>query len=277
MSNFKFRAADGAELNGHHWPTTAAPKANVVIVHGFGHHGGSFAEVAAHLNKHGFGAFAFDQRGHGESPGKRGYIASFDNWVNDAHAFLKHIASSEGGFSNPPFLLGHSLGCLALGLLAIRHKPAANGLIFSSGLLKIPDNVPQYLQSLASVLSALTPWLPVQKVDVTACSRDPKAVQALRDDPLRYGGAVHARSGAEISKAIAELRARSNEIDLPVLIMHGTKDRLTDCQGSRDLHAAVASKDKTLCIFDRAYHELYNDSDKDRWFTQAVTWLEAHK
>ncbi|NUM56193.1 MAG: lysophospholipase [Candidatus Hydrogenedentes bacterium] len=275
MNEFTFRAADGVELDGRHWASAQPPKSNVVIVHGFGHHSGSFEEVAQHLNKHSFGVFAFDQRGHGRSPGKRGYIVSFDNWVNDTRAFLAHIASQTAGA--PLILLGHSLGCLALGLYAIRHKPPARGLVFSSGLLKIPDNVPKALQSLASVLSALTPWLPVQKVDVNACSRDPKAVQALRDDPLRYGGAVHARSGAEISKGIAELRARATEIDLPVLIMHGTKDRLTDCRGSRDLHAAVKSADKTLCIFDRAYHELYNDSDKDRWFTQVVTWLEAHR
>lgn len=273
MNEFTFRAADSVELNAQHWPVES-PKANVAIFHGFGHHGGSFAEVAEHLNKAGYGVFAFDQRGHGRSPGKRGFITSFDNWVNDGHAFLAHITSQTA--SKPLVLMGHSLGCLALALYAIRNKPNARGLIFSSGLLKIPDNVPQYLQNLASVLSALTPWLPVQKVDVTACSRDPKAVQALRDDPLRYGGAVHARSGAEISKGIAEVRARSNEIELPILVMHGTKDRLTDCQGSRDLHAAAKSADKTLCIFDRAYHELYNDSDKDRWFTQVTSWLGAH-
>lgn len=275
MIEFTFRAADGVELNGHHWPTPSQPKANVVIVHGYGHHGGSFAEVGEHLNKEGYGVFAFDQRGHGRSPGKRGYIASFDNWVNDTHAFLAHIASQTAGA--PLILMGHSLGCLALGLYTMRHKPPARGLIFSSGLLKIPDNVPQSLQKLATILSALTPWLPVQKVDVTATSRDPKAVQALRDDPLRYGGMMQARSGAEVAKAIAEFRAGMNVIDLPVLIMHGTKDRLTDCQGSRDLHAAAKSADKTLCIFDRAYHELYNDLDKDRWFTQVLTWLEAHK
>ncbi len=273
MTEFTFRAADGVELNAQHWPVES-PKANVAIFHGFGHHGGSFEEVAEHLNKAGCGVFAFDQRGHGKSPGKRGFITSFDNWVNDGNAFLAHIASQTA--SQPLILMGHSLGCLALSLYAIRNKPKVRGLIFSSGLLKIPDNVPQYLQNLASVLSTLTPWLPVQKVDVTACSRDPKAVQALRDDPLRYGGAVHARSGAEISKGIAEVRARSNEIELPILVMHGTKDRLTDCQGSRDLHAAAKSADKTLCIFERAYHELYNDSDKDRWFTQVTSWLGAH-
>ena len=275
MSELKFSAADGVELNAYHWPAASQPKSNVVILHGYGHHAGSFAEVAEHFNKQSFGVFAFDQRGHGLSPGRRGYIASFDHWVNDAHAFLAHIAPQTAGA--PLVLMGHSLGCLALGIYAIRDKPPARGLIFSSGLLKIPDSVPKFLQQLATVLSVLAPTLPVQKVDVEATSRDPLAVQALRDDPLRYGGMMQARSGAEVAKGIAELRARMNEIDLPLLIMHGTKDRLTDCQGSRDLHASVKSADKTLCIFDRAYHELYNDTDKERWYTQVLTWLEAHR
>lgn len=274
MDDLKFRAADGVELHGLMWPV-ASPKGNVTINHGYGHHAGSFAEVAERLNKAGYGVFAFDQRGHGSSPGRRGYIDSIDNWVNDTHAFLANVAPQTAGA--PLVMLGHSLGCLALGLYAIRRKPPVRGFIFSSGLLKIPDNVPKFLQSLATVLSALTPTLPVQKVEIEACSRDPKAVQALRDDPLRYGGMVQARSGAEIAKGIAEFRAGTNAIDLPILVMHGTKDRLTDLQGSRDLHAAVMSKDKTLCIFDRAYHELYNDTDKDRWFTQVIAWLEAHR
>jgi alpha-beta hydrolase superfamily lysophospholipase len=274
MSEFKFHASGGIELNGHHWPCAASPKSNVAIVHGYGHHGGSFTDVAERFNKEGVGVFALDQRGHGKSPGKRGYIVSFDHWVNDTGAFLTHIAPQTAGA--PLILMGHSLGCLALGLYVIRHKPPVRGIIFSSGLLKIPDNVPQYLQRLATILSTLTPTLPVQKVDVEATSRDPKAVQALRDDPLRYGGMMQARTGAEIAKGIAELRSRMHEIALPALIMHGTKDRLTDYQGSRELHAAIASTDKTLCIFDYAFHELYNDTDKDRWYAQVLTWLGAH-
>lgn len=275
MPELKFRAADGIELNGYRWPANTQPKANVVILHGYGHHAGSFAEVAEHLNKAGYGVFAFDQRGHGLSPGRRGYIASFDHWVDDTHAFLAHIASETAGV--PLFLMGHSLGCLALGLYVVRHQPPARGIIFSSGALKIPDRVPMILRKLANVLSALTPTLPVQKVDVEATSRDPKAVQALRDDPLRYGGMMQARSGAESVKAIAALQSCMQDITQPVLIMHGTKDRLTDCEGSRELHAKVKSVDKTLCIFDRAYHELYNDLDKERWFTQVTTWLDAHR
>ncbi|HRK34578.1 MAG TPA: lysophospholipase [Candidatus Hydrogenedentes bacterium] len=274
-TQFTFRATDGAELNGHHWPAEQSETGNVVIVHGYGHHGGSFDEVALFLNKHGYGVFALDQRGHGNSPGRRGYINSFDDWVNDTHAFVTHIAPQTS--CAPLIFMGHSLGCLALGLYAVRHSPKARGLIFSSGLLKIPDQVPMYLRKLASVLGALTPTLPVQKVDVTATSRDPKAVQALRDDPLRYGGMLQARSGAEISKAIAEFQERMKEITMPLLIMHGTKDRLTDCEGSRMLNARATSKDKTFCIYEGGYHELYNDLDKERWFAQVLSWLQAHR
>ena len=274
MSEFSFRAADGAQLNGYHWTAPNAPKANIVIVHGYGHHGGSFAEVAARLTAEGYGVFALDQRGHGKSPGRPGYIASFDQWVDDVHAFIAHIAPQTA--SAPLILMGHSLGCLALGLYAVRRDPPVRGLIFSSGLLKIPDSVPKFLQKLAGVLSALTPTLPVQKVDVTATSRDPKAVQALVDDPLRYGSMMQARSGAEVAKAIADLQPRMQEITRPLLIMHGTKDRLTDCEGSRMLHARAKSTDKTLCIFEGAYHELYNDLDKDRWFAQVMDWLNTH-
>ena len=36
-TQFSFKAADGVELNGHHWPAAQDPACNVVIVHGYGH------------------------------------------------------------------------------------------------------------------------------------------------------------------------------------------------------------------------------------------------
>jgi len=274
-TQFTFKAGDGAELDSHHWPAPHEAVCNIVIVHGYGHHGGSFADVAERFNKEGYAVYAIDQRGHGQSPGKRGYIESFDHWVDDFHAFLTHVAPQIKGA--PLVLMGHSLGCLALGLYVVKHAPTVHGLIFSSGLLRIPDHVPAYLQKLATILSALTPTLPVQKVDVEATSRDAKAVKAVRDDPLRYGGMLQARSGAEVSKAISALQEKMPEITSPILIMHGTKDKLTDCEGSRLLNSRIKSEDKMMCLFEGGYHELYNDLDKERWYAQVLEWLQARR
>jgi alpha-beta hydrolase superfamily lysophospholipase len=268
----QFQSNEGVTLHAHRWEVGTS-KASVLIVHGYGHHGGSFSAVAERFNAAGLSVFAFDQRGHGKSGGRRGHIATFQHQVDDVGSCLDHYRAALVG--RPVFLMGHSLGCLALGLYVVNQKPTIDGLIFSSGLLKIPDSVPVLLQKLAGVLATVTPWLPVQYVDATATSRDPIAVTQLVEDPLRCRPWMNARTGASIARAVAQFQSRMQEITDPLLIFHGTADRLTDPEGSRQLHARAGSRDKTLRVFEDGYHELYNDLEKEQFVREVVDWINA--
>jgi alpha-beta hydrolase superfamily lysophospholipase len=243
----------------------------VAIIHGYGHHAACFEELAGSLCAAGFAVHSFDQRGHGLSPGKRGHIESLDVTVNDTHRFLETIQCDGAG--NPLLLFGHSLGALILGLYAIEYKPQISGLIFSSGLLKIPDKVSPLLVKLGDVLGAAVPWLPVQKVDYRWVSRDATVLESIQRDPLRHTGLMNARTGAAIARAIDAFQRVQHTIVDPLLILHGTSDRLTDYEGSRTLFQRVESQDKTLRLFDGGYHELFNDLDKIQYAEELCAWV----
>ncbi|MBN2307972.1 MAG: alpha/beta fold hydrolase, partial [Candidatus Hydrogenedentes bacterium] len=134
-----FTASDGLQLFERRWAPEGQPRAAVVIVHGYGHHCGSFAEVAARLTACGYAVFAFDQRGFGKSEGKRGYIASFDQTLADLDTYLAHITADVAGL--PLFLMGHSYGGLVLGIYVATRQPAVQGLVFSSPLMKLSDDI----------------------------------------------------------------------------------------------------------------------------------------
>ena len=61
---------DGVDLLTRHWKA-AAPKAQVLIVHGLGEHSGRWGHVGEFFATRGFEAYAFDLRGHGASGGPR--------------------------------------------------------------------------------------------------------------------------------------------------------------------------------------------------------------
>lgn len=266
-----FRTYDGLNLHSLAWETERDPRASLVILHGFGHHAACFQEVAQHLNRVGVNVYSFDQRGHGKSPGKRGFINSFDDTISDVDAFMQSVSGRTGG--HPLFALGHSMGGLVLGVYVLRHSPVFRGLIFSSALLKIPDNVSPFLLRLAGFLGAYFPALPVQGVNFAAVSRDPAAIDEMMNDPLRFLGRMQARTGAEISKAIAELDQGMERLTDAMLILHGTDDRLTDPSGSKELNARANATDKTLRVFEQGFHELYNDLDKDRYMSEVTDWI----
>ncbi|MCP4642102.1 MAG: alpha/beta hydrolase [bacterium] len=275
MFEGSFKGSDGVDLYEWRWAPEGECKAAVVIVHGYGHYGGSFASVAQHLNSHGYAVYAFDQRGAGRSSGKRGAVKSFDTTLNDMDCYLKHIASEVDAV--PTFLLGHSYGGLILANYVVSRKPDVKGLLFSSALVKMGDDVSKALQALAGILAVLTPWLPVTKVDVSGISRDPEIVAHAMDDPHGYYESMTAQTGAQIANAIKRIQGTMDQIALPMLLLAGTGDRIVDCKGSQQLHDSAASTDKTLKLYEDGYHELYNDIIKDEFLGDIVAWLDSHR
>ncbi len=270
----KFRTRDGLELFSREWAPEGAPRANLILLHGYGEHSGRYEHVGKALNGIGLLVYTYDQRGFGRSPGKRGYIRRFDELLSDLDAYVEHLRPQLA--DRPLFLMGHSMGGMVLARYMQTRKPDVRGLVFSSPLLAVKKDISPILISLARVLSALTPWLPVAKVDSADLSRDPEVARIVDADPLDYHGSMLARTGAELNAAIALARAGFKAITAPAYIIHGTDDRLVPCEGSRLLYEDCGSADKTLKLYEGGYHELVNDIEKDKVIADLCAWLEQH-
>lgn len=266
-----FIAKDGTSLAAHRWQPEAEARGTVAIVHGYGHHTASFEELAGHLCNAGLVVCGFDQRGHGLSPGKRGHIDAMATSVYDLRRYVAGLRDQMPDL--PLFLLGHSLGGLIMGQYAIEDRPGVRGLVFSSPLLKIPDTVSPTLVRLGDFLGTWLPWLPVERVDYKWVSRDADVLETVLSDPLRHTGTMNARTGAEIARAIAKFQSVMGAISDPLLVFHGTSDRLTDVEGSRAFFNAAPSEDKTLNLYEGGYHELFNDLERERFAKELTAWL----
>jgi len=268
-----FRSHDGLDLFEQRWEPEGEVRGNVVLVHGYGEHSSRYGHLIQALNGMGVGVHAFDQRNHGLSPGKRGYVRDFDLMLEDLAGYLDHIRARLDG--KPHFVMGHSMGALILASYVQTRALDARGLIFSSALLAINDEVSRFLVALAGVLGTLTPWLPVASMDTAGVSRDPEVVEAYDADPLNFHGRIVARTGSQLNAAIARARANFERITAPVYIIHGTADALVPDEGSRLLHDRCRSDDKTLRIYEGGYHELHNDIEKEAVIADLCAWIGA--
>ena len=190
-----FATDDGVELFEQSWEIES-PKAAVVIVHGLGEHSARYTKMAARLNQEGYAVYTYDQRSHGNSPGKQGYVADFKPMPEDLEVFIGRVRSRLDGI--PLFLMGHSMGGLVLASHVLRYQPDVKGLVFSSSALKVGDNVKPLLQKVSGLLSAIAPRLPVHQLDPAAISRDPEEVRKYEEDPLVHHGKMLARTGGEL-------------------------------------------------------------------------------
>lgn len=69
------------------------------------------------------------------------------------------------------------------------------------------------------------------------------------------------------------------QVTLPLLILHGEDDSVTDPSVSKELYKRARSSDKNIIIYKDAYHSLLEGEPDDmiiRVLTDIISWLDEH-
>lgn len=271
---FNFTGLEGLNIFCQNWHPEGDPRAVLLIVHGYAEHSGRYRHVAEHFAELGYAVYTLDHRGHGQSDGVRADVVRFEDYLADLKTFLGIVKEREPG--RQVFLIGHSMGGAIVTLFTARHGGYFDGLITSGAGVKVEGGVSPLLIRLSKIVAALAPRLPTVPLDAEAVSRDSEVVARYRSDPLNYLGKVRARMGVQMLRAAELIATELPDTILPILILHGTADRLADPAGSQMIYDRVSSTDKTLRFYDGLYHELFNEPEREQVLADVTTWLEAH-
>jgi alpha-beta hydrolase superfamily lysophospholipase len=270
----RFAGVAGVEIYWQAWQPEPGDdtKAVLVISHGFGEHSGRYGHVADALVEAGYAVYALDHRGHGRSQGTRARIDRWSNALADLGTLLGRARDNHPGL--PVFLLGHSMGgALALSYAA-GHQAELAGLALSGPVATL-DAAPPVVRLAAQVLSRIAPGLGVYQVDPSNISRDAEVVRAYEQDPLVHHGKLPARTGAEMTGAVMRFPDETAGLKLPLLLMHGTDDRLAPVAGTKMVAERAASTDKTVHLYEGLYHEILNEPERDRVIGDLRSWLDG--
>ena len=268
----RFAGEGGVEIYWQAWLPEGEPRAVIVLAHGASEHSGRYAWTGEQLGARGYAVYAIDHRGHGQSAGGRAVIDRMRNAVEDLHTLVERAAGAHPG--RPVVLLGHSMGgAVALSYTA-EHEDALDALVLSSPLAVLEAASPAQ-RVVGRVLSAVAPSLGVVAIDSTAVSRDPEVVADYDADPLNYHGKLPARTVAELSRTIDGFPDAVTKFKLPMLVMHGTADRLVPIAGSEMVVGRAGSGDKTFKRYDGLFHEILNEPERQQVLDDIADWLDA--
>jgi acylglycerol lipase len=267
-----FKGSGGVEIFFRSWRPASKPRAVVVICHGVNSHSGQYLWAAEQFVAAGHAVYALDLRGRGKSGGARFYVDKVSDYVSDLATLVKLAKSREPGV--PVFLLGHSAGGVVSCTYALDSQAELAGLICESFAFRVP--APGFALAVIKGLSRILPRLPVLKLKNEDFSRDPKAVQALNEDPLTANEVQPAKTVAALVRADERLEKNFQNITLPVFILHGTQDRATVPSGSQFFYDTVGSGDKTLKLYEGHFHDLLNDVDKEVVMADTQRWIDKH-
>ena len=253
------------------WKPAGAPRAVVIICHGVNSHGGQYLWPAGELVKKGHAVFALDLRGRGKSDGERFYVDDIADYVADVAGVVKIAKARHPGL--PVFLLGHSAGGVVSATYTLDNQAELAGFICESFAFQVP--APGFALAAIKGLSHFAPRLPVLKLKNEDFTRDPVALAALNADPLIAHEIQPAATVAALVRADERLREEFPKITLPVLIMHGTADKATVCEGSQFFHDTAGSADKTLKLYKDHFHDLLADTGKEGVMADIIAWIDA--
>lgn len=272
MKEEMFEGVGGMQLLARSWRPDSRPRAVMVIVHGFKAHSGLYDWPARQMAAAGIAVYAMDLRGNGKSGGERYWVDNFSDFTGDVAKFVDLVRAREPGL--PVFLLGHSAGGVISCAYALEHQDILAGFVCESFAYEVP--VPALALTLLKGIDWLAPRFGVLDLDDDGFSRDPKFVESMKADPLVVHTKGPTHTVAEMSRANDYLTEAFVKMKMPILIMHGTEDKVTLPHGSQVFYDSASSADKTIRLYEGYVHDLFNDEGREVVMAEVLQWIDAH-
>ena len=264
-------STDGTRLFTRFAEPDGAPRATIVICHGFNAHSGHYLWAIEQFRRNGFAVTALDLRGRGQSDGERFYVDHIDQYVQDVSSAIEVARSRHPEL--PVYLFGHSAGGVTTATYTLDHQDRIAGFICEDFAFRV--YAPDFALKLLEGASHLIPHVHVLKLPNEAFSRDPEWVAFLNSDPLIHNEVQPVETAAALARADERLDREFSRVTLPVLIIHGTADKATKPEGSKQFFDEAGSSDKTLKLYEGRFHDPLNDLGREEVMADILGWIDA--
>jgi acylglycerol lipase len=270
-------AKDGLKLYYQSWKPRSSARGALIVVHGLFEHCGRYRVLSERLARLGYAVYTSDLRGHGLTQGKRVWVKSFADYIDDLDMLASQVQTELP--STKIFILGHCMGSLIAIQYILRNPLVLSGLVVSAPLLKLPCSLTPstlFKARMFGNLPLLSSRIRVSLFNEGGISRSQRVVKDYLEDSLVFHQNVSARLGLAVLRQMRVLQVKLSEISLPMLAMHGVSDLISDVESSRILYCESSSTDKTIRLYDGVYHDIFNDPGHERVFADLEEWLATH-
>lgn len=265
-------ARDGARLPLRRWLPDYGPRAVVAALHGFNDYSNAFEAPATTWSARGIATYAIDQRGFGQAP-HPGVWAGTEAMVQDLAALCHALRRRHPRV--PLFLMGESMGgAVILAALGRRVDVGAAGAVLVAPAVWDRRHLGPFRSGILWLSAHTVPWFPVTAEGLAVTPSDNVAMlRALGRDPLVIKSTrIDAIWG--LVNLMDEAYAAAAHVDIPVLLLYGTRDDIIPSEPTRETVAALGANGKLQAAFyPSGYHMLLRDLNAEIPTRDVAAWM----
>ncbi|WP_137938438.1 bifunctional alpha/beta hydrolase/class I SAM-dependent methyltransferase [Chitinivorax sp. B] len=258
----RFTSFDGVALFYRHWPATQpGPEQKAVALFHRGHeHSGRMQDVVDKLDLPDFDLFAWDARGHGLSPGDRGYAEHFGVLVKDIDSFVQHINQQHGVPTKQIAIMAQSVGAVLATTWVHDFAPPVRCLVLATPALKVKLYVPLAIPALRFLMLFKKKAFVQSYVKPKLLTHDPVKIESYQQDKL-ITRAIAVNILVSLFDTANRLIRDAAAVHPPTLMLTSGNDWVVHQQPQWALFDGLASKIKEKHLFPGFFHDTLNEKD----------------
>lgn len=271
-----FLTGDNTELFYRYWPAlsvSATPKV-IVLFHRGHEHSGRLQHIVDELAMPEAIFYAWDARGHGNSPGQRGYSPSLARSVQDVEEFIRFVAADSQTALENIVVVAQSVGAVLAATWAHDYAPNIRGLILASPAFKVKLYVPFARTGLAVWYRLRGLFYVNSYVKGKYLTHDLERVTSFNHD-LLITRSIAVNILLDLYKTSARVVADASAITLPTLLLVSGKDYVVHRQPQIDFYQGLRSPLKELHILSGFFHDTLGEKNRHLAFEKIRCFIET--
>ncbi|MCQ9121919.1 hypothetical protein BKG95_05145 [Rodentibacter pneumotropicus] len=270
-----FKTADNTELFYRYRPAKDGSKDKAIVLFHRGHeHSGRMMFVADELGFDDFSYFAWDARGHGNSPGERGDSPSFGTSVSDIQAFMQHIEQEYQIVPENICVIAQSVGAVLVSTWLHDYAPKIRCAVLASPAFKVKLYVPFARTGLALWSKLRGNFFVNSYVKAHYLTHNKARQNSFNQDPL-ITRAISARILLGLYDAAERVVADAQAITTPIQLFISGADWVVHHKPQHDFYNHLGSHIKERYVMDGFYHDTLGEENNHLVFTPMRRFIRA--
>jgi alpha-beta hydrolase superfamily lysophospholipase len=268
----RFSSWDETQLFYRAWIPARSTQKALILIHRGHEHSGRWQEVVEELGLEDVAVFAWEARGHGESPGERGTAENVMALEKDLDAFVRHVSEANGIPLANMIVMAHSVGAVVAAAWVHDFAPPIRGLVLATPAFRVKLYIPFAIPLLRLKEKLFGPGYVKSYVKARVLTHDSEQAQRYTADKKIFRQ-ISVKMLLDLFDTSTRLIADAGAITTPVLMLSAGSDWVVKPGAQKRFFDGLSSAIKGIEVFPNTYHAVFHEQNRAEIIARAKRFI----